>query len=193
MAFWSVPPGLPEAAALTAAPTWPDPSAAWISQPEWPPPDGDLDAFGKGKGKDMGPKQPLECYGCFGKGHPQRLCPTPPGMAGKPGAAVCENCFGKGHGKAQCTSKSGGKHEQPGFGKGKGKDGGKGYGKGFGNKGKGKGMYGVDDQHPGAEWGQQWPEWSSAQTAATAAFQQSTPPPPQFPWMAAAAAVPSDP
>ena len=68
-------------------------AAAWAPQtPEWQ--GGDLDPFGKGKGKGAGskdqPRGPLECYGCFGKGHPQRLCPTPPGMSGKPGAQVCE-------------------------------------------------------------------------------------------------------
>ena len=116
---------------------------------------------GKGKGKGEQPKV-LECYGCFGKGNPQRLCPTPPGFAGKPGAESCGNCKGKEHNSSQCTSKGGGKHEQPGFqqpGKGKGKDGGgKGWGKGFGNqggkssskgwgKGTGKGVYGLDAQY----------------------------------------------
>ena len=127
-------------------------------------------------------------------------------MAERPGAEICANCKGKGHGAAQCTSKGGGKWIEP-KGKGKG-DGGKGYGKpgyggkgigksgdgkgGFGKgKGKGKGVYGMDDQQwPGAEWGQQWPEWPPAQSSAAAA------PPPQspFPSMSAAAtSAPSDP
>ena len=113
-----------------------------MSEPEWAPPGGDLDAFGKGKGKGKDqPRQLLECYGCCGKGHPQRLCPTPPGFAGKPGAETLENCKGKGQNSRQCTSKGGGKHEQlrtQQLGKGKGKDGGKGWGKGFGSQGGGK-------------------------------------------------------
>ena len=54
---------------------------------------GDIDAFGKGKGKgkDAGPLPPLDCYSCSGKGHPQRLCPTPPEMADRPGAEICTN------------------------------------------------------------------------------------------------------
>ena len=48
---WSSAPGLPKVAAAPAAPTWPDSSAAWMSQPEWAQPGGDPDAFGKGKGK----------------------------------------------------------------------------------------------------------------------------------------------
>ena len=98
-----------------------------------PPSQGDeptLDALqrkGKGRGKDQGPRTPLERYGWFGKVRPQRLCPTPPGMAGKPG--------GKWHSKGQCTSKGGGKHAEPSKGKGKGFDSGKGYGKDFGKQG----------------------------------------------------------
>ena len=99
---------------------------------------GDIDAFGKGKGKDSGPRPTLECYGWHGTGHSQRVCPTPPGMSDRPGAEVCTNCKGKGHGAAQCSSKGGGKYSVPS--KGKGKDGGKGYGKpGFGGGGKGYG------------------------------------------------------
>ena len=60
----------------------------------------------------------LECYNCLGKGHPQRICTTPPGKAGKLGAPTCENCLGKGHGKGQCTSKGGGKYVDPSEGKG---------------------------------------------------------------------------
>ena len=150
-----------------------------MSQPEWAPPSGDIDAFGKGKGKGKDqPRQPLECYGCFGEGHPQRLCPTLRGFAGKPGAGTCGNCKGKGHSAQQCTSKGGGKHEQPGLptGKGKGKDGGKGWGKGFGSPGGGKGkgwggkgkgkVYGVDEQYF-PEW-PQGPDWSLAQSGAAA-------------------------
>ena len=125
---WAASPGLPGAAAAPSDAAWPDSSAAWASytSPEY---GGELDAFGKGKGKgkDSGARPPLECYNCLGTGHPQRLCPTPPGMGGKPGAEVCSNCRGKGHSAPFCTSKGGGKHEQPD--KGKGKDGGKGYGK----------------------------------------------------------------
>ena len=102
----------------------------------------------KGKGKGAGskdqPRGPLECYGCFGKGHPQMLCPTPPGMAGKPGAQVCELCHGKGHGKTQCTSKGGGKWTDPSLnqkGKGVGNFGAGGYGA-QGAQGKGKGKFG---------------------------------------------------
>jgi hypothetical protein len=68
------------------------------------------------------------------------MCPTPPGMADRPGAEVCANCKGKGHGAAQCASKGGGKYTEPRTGKEK--DGGKGYGKpvlGGGGKGYGKG------------------------------------------------------
>jgi len=169
---------------------------------------GDLDAFHKGKRKGEG-EQPkvVECYGCFGKGHPQRLCPTPPGFAGKPGAESCGNCKGKGHNSSQCTSKGGGKHEQPGFqqpGKGKGKDGGgKGWGTGFGNqggtgsskgwgKGKGKGVYGLDDQYWQPDWNQ-GPDWSLAQAGAQTSQQQAATQQPQFSWMAAAAAPRSGP
>ena len=106
----------------------------------------------KGKGKGTEQTKVLECYGWFGKGHPQRLYPTPPGFAGKPGAETCSNCKGKGHNSSQCTSKGGGKHEQQ-AGKGKGKDGGgKGWGKGFGGqggKGSGKGWSKGSPSSPG--------------------------------------------
>ena len=76
---WSPAPVPSEAAVAPASPLRPDASAAWMSQLEWAPPGGDIDAFGKGKGKGKDqPRGPLECYGCFGKGHLQRLCPTPP-------------------------------------------------------------------------------------------------------------------
>ena len=80
----------------------------------------------------------------FGKGHPQRFCLMPPGMARKPGAQVCELCHGKGHGKTQCTSKGGGKWTDPSLnqkGKGAGNYGAGGYGA-QGAQGKGKGKYG---------------------------------------------------
>jgi hypothetical protein len=68
---------------------------------------GFLDAFGKG-GKDRGP---MACGNCNGLGHPQRLCPTPPGAA-KSGPR-CGICNGFGHVAQQCTSKGGGRYTEP--------------------------------------------------------------------------------
>ena len=121
---------------------------------------------------ELHPRGPLECYGCYSKGHPQSLCPTPPGMAGKPGAQVCELCHGKKLSKSQCTSKGGGKWTDPSLnqkGKGAGSYGQQGKGKGkFGGKGFGKckGKFNSFDEGfapsgfapPGFE--QQWqPQW----------------------------------
>ena len=131
---------------------------------------------GKGKGKCF------ECWACGGKGHPQRLCPTPPGSSA---AHTCNTCGGKGHMSAECTSGKGGKSPK-GAPKGgnwkgtKGKSWGKGYkGKGKGpDKGKGKGLYGLDytgdgssgwiawgadgwdsSWHWGSQaWGDEWPK-----------------------------------
>jgi hypothetical protein len=183
-------------ATSSAAPPGEPSAAAWAPQPEWQ--GGDLDAFGKGKGNKGGKDQaraPLECYNCLGKGHPQRLCATPPGMGGKPGASACEVCHGKGHSKSQCTSKGGGQWTDPALsqkgkgagswnqqtakGKGKGKYGAQGLGKG---KGQGK-FNSFDDGFAPPGFEQQWqPNWQ--QQWQPEAAQQS-----QFPWMAAAAPV----
>ena len=81
---------------------------------------------------------------CLGLGHPNRICPTPPGQGkGKAGAETCENCKGKGHGKRACTSKGSGQYTDPSLGKrpgqwGQGKGQGQ-WGQGKGKQGKGKG------------------------------------------------------
>ena len=79
----------------------------WQGAPDpWESPPGlsdpyaqDLDAFGKGKGKQKGP---LECYNCLGKGHPSRVCTSPQG-AGKGNGAKCGNCGGKDHTQQPCA------------------------------------------------------------------------------------------
>ena len=97
--------------------------------------DRDLDAAGKGANR--GTKGGLKCYKCGGGGHPERLCPTKPGVS-----VNCRNCGGKGHYQGDCTSKGGGKASPKGGGKGtmKGGQGGKSnffFGKGSGSQGKG--------------------------------------------------------
>ena len=160
----------------------------------------------KGKAKASSPRS-WNATGVSGRATRKDCAHPLPAFAGKPSAESCGNCKDKVQNNSQCTSKGGGKHEQPGFqqpGKGKGKDGGgKGWGNGFGNqggkgsskgrgKGKGKGVYGLDDQYWQPDWNQ-GPDWSLAQAGTHAAHQHAATQQPQFPWMAAAAAPPSDP
>ena len=91
-------PGWSNAPAYTSSPH--DPWAAGGAPDSWA---GDLGAFNKGKGKG-GPKGPLTCYKCDGKGHPERLCASAPGAKGA-GGPRCEICQGLGHAKAACASK----------------------------------------------------------------------------------------
>ena len=93
---------------------------------------GDLDAFGKGKGK--GKKGPMICYNCEGENHPARLCPSPPNCPRT--GSKCTVCGGYNHAPKDCTSPGGGKHVPQD--RGKDPKGGK-YG---GKKGAGKNPWG---------------------------------------------------
>lgn len=128
-----------------------------------------IDLTQKGKGK--GGKGGLQCYGCGGDGHPQRMCPSRPEVQ-----AECFNCGGKGHFQDECPSppkgKGKGKSGGGGFVKGNGgkdgwsKDGGKKgfgkggksphfFGKGSGNKGSGKGVSSINEP-----WMQSEADWA---------------------------------
>lgn len=173
---------MPEAAAAAAASEAADP---WAGADPWSagmpcPPCADLDAFGKGEKGAFGKgKKPLDCWNCFGRGHPAFACASPPDSGQNKTDPQCTVCKGYGHQAPACTSPGGGRYVAPtkGTRKNTPKGGGKtgyfpkgGFGKG------GKGMHSLEDWPTTASYD----PWASA--AAAAAAGQELPPP----WIEAA-------
>ena len=110
------------------------PASSWSYDDSWDYGSGgnDLGPLNKGKGKGKG--KVIDCHRCEGKGHPQRICPSPPNP--DPQGPRCDNCKGLGHSKGACPSEGSGSFVP--YQGAKGDKGGK-LGWGKGDKGKGKG------------------------------------------------------